>query len=140
MFKSIALNLPVKDVRNSADFFIKIGFREIPRFSNEIDTRAFKINSQIYLILLNREKFSTFIDNKISDLTNTTSNIIAVEFDTIEEVDKIFNNAIGLGAHEYKPVLEYNDTEGKLLMYTRSFKDIDNHAWEIYWIRENYIE
>jgi predicted lactoylglutathione lyase len=62
MATKIFVNLPVKDLDRSKDFFTKIGFTINPQFTNE-KAACVVISEDIYAMILREEFFKTFIPN-----------------------------------------------------------------------------
>ena len=67
MASNIFVNLPVKDLNRSMEFFTKLGYRFNPQFTDE--TAACMIVSEdIYVMLLTRAKFKEFTPKEICEL------------------------------------------------------------------------
>ncbi|MDX5477589.1 MAG: glyoxalase/bleomycin resistance/extradiol dioxygenase family protein, partial [Cyclobacteriaceae bacterium] len=66
MAKQIFVNLPVKDLKRSMNFFSALGFEFNSQFTD--DTAAcMVIGENIYAMLLTEPKFMKFTDRKIAD-------------------------------------------------------------------------
>ena len=127
MAKQIFVNLPVRDLKKSRDFYTKLGFTINEQFSD--DTAAsVVISDTIYVMLLTHEKFKQFTPKQISDATKTTEVINALSADNREEVNKISDAALAAGGTETRPPQDHG------FMYGRSFNDPDGHVWEIVWM------
>jgi len=59
MAKQIFVNLPVKDLNKSVDFFTKLGFTFNPQFTDKTAT-CMIVSSDIFVMLLTEEKFKAF--------------------------------------------------------------------------------
>ena len=66
MAKKIFVNLPVKDLKRSIDFFSSLGFSFNPQFTDEQAT-CMIIGENIYAMLLVENRFKDFTNKKISD-------------------------------------------------------------------------
>src|SRR5690349_12929562 len=126
MATKIFVNLPVKDLNASKEFYTKIGFTINPQFSD--DTAACVVISEdIYAMILTHAKFKAFTPKEISNAAQTTEVITALSFESKEKVEEVFNNAIQAGGSEANPASDYG------FMYTRSFNDLDGHIFEAFW-------
>ena len=127
MSRLIFINLPVKDLRRSIDFFKALGFAHNPQFTD--DTGAcIVISDVIHVMVLTEEKFRTFTLNPISDARATTEVLIALSCDSREEVDDLFNKALAAGGSSWREPQDHG------FMYGRSFYDLDGHHWEVIWM------
>ena len=122
--KQIFVNLPVKDLKKSIEFFTNVGFEFNANFTDESAT-CMIIGDNIYAMLLVEERFQSFINKEISNAANTAEVIVALSVDSREEVDTIVQAALDAGA---KP---YNDPQDHGFMYGWSFQDLDDHLWEV---------
>jgi predicted lactoylglutathione lyase len=66
MNKSIFVNLPIEKLTTSVDFFSALGFTFNPQFTSE-DSTCMVIGPENFVMLLERAKFSSFIDKPIAD-------------------------------------------------------------------------
>jgi predicted lactoylglutathione lyase len=128
----IFVNLPVKDLDKSIDFFSKIGFTFDPKFTDQNAT-CMIIGENIFAMLLVEDFFRTFTKKEISDTTKSTEVILALSANSKEQVDEIVNKAIEAGG---KTTNEPND-QG--FMYGWSFQDIDGHLWELIYMDESAV-
>lgn len=124
MDTQIFVNLPVKDLKKSMDFFKKLGFTFNPQFTDE-KAACLVIGKDIYSMLLTEPFFKTFVKKDIADSTKTAEVIIAISADSKEKVDQLVDTALSTGGYPY------NDTQDTGWMYSRSFQDPDHHLWEV---------
>ncbi len=59
MTRQIFVNLPVKDLNETVDFFTKLGFAFNPQFTDENAT-CMIVNNDIFVMLLVEKFFKTF--------------------------------------------------------------------------------
>ena len=131
MATKIFVNLPVKDLDKSKEFFTKIGFTINPQFTNE-KAACVVISDTIFAMILKEEFFKTFIPNKeIADATKTTEVLMALSVENKAEVDEMLNKAFAAGAKEARPAEDHG------FMFSRSFEDPDGHIWEVFWMDMN---
>jgi len=124
MATQIYVNLPVKDLGRSKDFFGKLGFSFNQQFSNE-DGACLVLGENIFVMLLTEKFFRTFIKKDIADASKVTEVINAFSVDNKAQVDEIATKAVSAGA------LEYNEAQDHGWMYSRAFQDLDGHLWEV---------
>ena len=132
MSKQIFVNLPVKDLKKSMDFFSKLGFTFNPQFTDE-NAACMIIGENIYVMLLVESFFSTFTNKKISDATKTTEVLIAIDTESKELVDDMVKKAVAAGGTIYKEPADHG------WMYQHSFADLDGHQWEVLYADESQI-
>ncbi len=125
MVKQIFVNLPVKDLNKTIDFFTNIGFEFNPQFTDENAT-CMIIGENIFAMLLVEKFFKTFIPKDISDAKNSTEVILALSVENREEVDEMITKAIKAGGREPRKPQDHG------WMYSRAFEDIDGHIWEVF--------
>ncbi|HEX6444784.1 MAG TPA: VOC family protein [Streptosporangiales bacterium] len=127
MATKIFVNLPVRDLARSVEFFTRVGYTFDARFTDENAT-CMVIGADIYAMLLVEPFFRTFTKKEVADASTTTEVIVALSADSREQVDDIVDRAFAAGA---APASETND-QG--FMYGRSYQDLDGHIWEIMWM------
>jgi predicted lactoylglutathione lyase len=131
--EKIFVNLPVKDLNESVDFFTKLGFEFNAQFTDENAT-CMIISENIFVMLLVESFFKTFIKKEIADATKSTEVIVALSAESKEKVDEIVNKALAAGGKASNDPMDYG------FMYQWSFQDIDGHQWEIIYMDESAVE
>ncbi|HRO43307.1 MAG TPA: VOC family protein [Flavipsychrobacter sp.] len=132
MASKVFINLPVKDLNKSIEFFKKLGYSFNEQFTDET-AACLVISEEIYAMLLTHDKFKEFIVNPIADATQVTQVINALSVDSKEAVNEIADKALNAGATAVKEPLDYG------FMYSRLFADLDGHYWEFFWMDPNYV-
>jgi len=127
MSTKIFVNLPVKDLGKSIDFFTALGFSFNPQFTDE-NAGCLVISDDIYAMLLVESFFKSFTKKDIADATKTTEAIVALGVESRERVDELVDKALAAGG------LPSNDTNDQGFMYGRSFQDPDGHLWEVFYM------
>jgi len=130
LVKQIFVNLPVKDLKKSMDFFKKLGFSFNEKFTDE-NAACLIIDDNIYSMLLTEPFFKTFIKTEINDAKKNTEVLIAITAESRKKVDEMINKAIEAGGSEQR------DPQDHGWMYGRSFQDLDGHIWEVFYMDEN---
>lgn len=124
MATKIFVNLPIKDLTRTVDFFTKLGFSFNPQFTDENAT-CMIIGEDIFVMLLVEKFFKTFTKKEICDPTKDAEVIIALSAESREKVDQMINRVIKAGGTESREPQDHG------WMYGRSFQDIDGHLWEV---------
>jgi predicted lactoylglutathione lyase len=130
MATKIFVNLPVKDLNKSKEFFTKIGFSINPQFTDET-AACVVISEDIFAMILTHEKFKEFTKKEIADATQTTEVLTCLSSDSKDKVNEMVDKAIAAGATEARDPMDYG------FMYARSFNDPDGHIWEVMWMDMN---
>jgi uncharacterized protein len=129
----IFVNLAVKDLNKTKEFFTKLGFEFNAQFTNE-SAASMIINDNIYAMLLVEEHFKTFTKKEIADSKKSTEAILALSVDSKGKVIEIVNKALEAGARPSK------DPQDHGFMYGWGFEDIDGHLWELFFMKESAIK
>lgn len=124
MDTKIFVNLPVKNVDKSVDFFTKVGFTFNPQFTDEKGT-CMVIGQDIYVMLLAEEYFRTFTKKQVYDATKGTEVILALSAESREKVDEIVHRATHAGGNTP------SNKQDLGFMYGWGFEDLDGHLWEV---------
>ena len=133
MTTQIFVNLPVKDLSRTVEFFKKVGFAFDAQFTDENAT-CMIINDNIFVMLLVEKFFKSFTKKEICDTTKHTEVIIALSTDSREKVDKMMQNVFQAGGKESREPQDHG------WMYGRSFQDINGHLWEIIYMDEKALK
>jgi len=132
MATQIFVNLPVKSLQNSIDFFTKLGYTFNPQFTDEKAT-CMIISDTIYVMLLTVPFFQTFTKKEIVDAHKALECSIAISADTKDAVNEMVDKAEAAGATIPNPASDYG------FMYQHSFEDLDGHHWEYVWMDPNGV-
>jgi predicted lactoylglutathione lyase len=133
MASQIFLNLPVKNLDNSVAFFTKLGYTFNPQFT-DANATCMIVNEHIYVMLLVKPFFKSFITKKIADATKTAQMIVGLSFESKDEVNDMVNKAIEAGATESRDPIDH------VFMYNRAFNDLDGHIWEMFWMDASAVQ
>ncbi len=132
MATQIYVNIPVKDLDRSIQFFTALGYKFNKQFTDK-DATCMIIGENIFAMLLTEPFFKSFTKKEICDSSKSIEAIMAISVDSKNKVDEIVDNAIKAGGTAPK------DTQNDGWMYSRSFEDLDGHLWEILYMDENAI-
>ena len=133
MTTKIFVNLPVKNLNKTIEFFTKLGFKFNPQFTDENAT-CMIVGEDIFVMLLVEKFFKTFTKKEICDTSKNTEVIVALSVEGREKVDQMINKAIEAGGRESREPQDHG------WMYGRSFEDINGHLWEIIYMDENALK
>ncbi|WP_437204113.1 VOC family protein [Planctomicrobium sp. SH664] len=129
MATKIFVNLAVKDLNRSKEFYQALGYSFNPQFTD--DTAAcLVISDQIYAMLLTHDKFQGFAPGEICDSSKSNEALLALSCDSREAVDAMISKAIQAGGKTYREPMDHG------FMYWHAFQDPDGHAWEHFWMNE----
>jgi len=133
MATKIFVNLPVKDLKKSMDFFTKLGFTFNLQFTDEKAACLIITENSIYAMLLTEPFFKTFTKKEIADATKTTEVLIALDAESREEVEELVKKAVAAGGSVYAEPQDHG------WMYQHGFADPDGHQWEILYMDESKV-
>ena len=124
MATKIFVNLPVKDLNESVDFFTKLGYTFNPQFTDENAT-CMIVSEDIYVMLLVEKFFKSFITKEVCDTSKSIESLICLSADSRQEVDALIKKAVAAGGSTYREAQDHG------FMYSQGFQDLDGHIWEI---------
>jgi predicted lactoylglutathione lyase len=125
--RKLFVNLPVRDLQRSIDFFTKLGFTFNPQFTDANGT-CMIVSGEAFVMLLTHSRFKDFTKNEISDKGSRTEALFAISARNREEVDEMVNLAVASGGRHAMPSMDHG------FMYGWSFYDLDGHHWEVMWM------
>lgn len=127
MVKQIFVNLPVKDLKRSVEFFTRLGFQFNQQFTDENAT-CMIIGENMYAMLLVEPFFRTFTAKQICDTGRSTEVLVALHVESRAKVDELVTTALAAGGRIASEPRDYG------FMYQRSFEDPDGHTWEVFFM------
>ena len=131
--RKIFVNLPVRDLKRSMDFFQALGFDFNLQFTDD-KAACMVISGEAFVMLLREDFFRTFTKRQPADTSKSTEALLALSCESRAEVDEIVRKAIDAGgSHAMDP----NDHG---FMYNWSFYDLDGHHWEVLWMDPNAVQ
>lgn len=133
MATKIFVNLSVRDLKRSIEFFTSLGYNFNQQFTDDKGA-CMVISDDIFVMLLVEPFFKTFIPNQIADTTQTTESIICLSADSRENVDEMVQKAVSGGATIYK------EAQDQGFMYGHGYRDLDGHLWEIMWMDTSSVK
>ena len=127
MATKIFVNLPVKDLGKSIDFFKKLGFSFNAEFTDET-AACMVVADDINVMLLTHEKFKVFTPKEICVATRSTEVLVSLSCESRANVDELVRKAVDAGGSTY------NDPQDHGFMYGHGFQDPDGHIWELFYM------
>lgn len=125
--KQIFINLPVKDVNISKDFYKKLGFTMKPLFSDN-NQKCMVWSEHIYVMLISENKFQSYSKSKLKSEKTTIDAYFTLPVESIDKVNQIVDNAIEAGGKEPISMID----EG--FMQIRKIEDLDGFIWDIIYL------
>jgi uncharacterized protein len=117
------VNLPVKDLSRTTEFFGKLGFEFDPIFTDENATRMI-VSEDTSVMLVAEAFFREFITPQ--DIADTSTNkevIVGLSAESREQVDDLADRAVEAGGQAL------GEPQDDGFMYMRGFHDLDGHQW-----------
>jgi uncharacterized protein len=125
--RKIFVNVPVRDLKRSMEFFSKLGFEFNPKFTDE-NAACMIVSQEAYVMLLTEPFFKTFIKKELCDAQRQTEALFALSCESRAEVDQLVDAALAAGGQRA------GDSQDHGFMYAWSFYDLDGHHWEVLWM------
>lgn len=124
MATQIFINLPVKNLDKTKEFFGKLGYSFNPQFTNE-QAACMMISGDIFVMLLREPFFKTFTKKEIADAQTTVEVINCISVESREAVDEMVRKAVAAGG------TVPNEPQDHGFMYGHGYQDLDGHLWEV---------
>ena len=133
MNQMIFVNLPVKDLDRTVNFFTAMGYTFNPQFTDETAT-CMIISDTIFAMLLTEEKFQEFAPKGICDTSACHEVLIALSCQSREEVIEMVQKAVAAGGSTYAEPKDYG------FMYQHGYQDLDGHIWELVYMDPSQVQ
>jgi predicted lactoylglutathione lyase len=124
MHAQIFVNLPVKDLKRSVDFFTRLGYTFNPQFTDDNAT-CMILGDNLFVMLLVEKFFRSFTSKGITDTSQTTEVLTCVSCDSRQQVDDLVARARAAGASVPRQAQDHG------FMYSHGYEDLDGHTWEL---------
>lgn len=125
--QQIFVNIAVRDLKKSMAFFSSLGFTFNPKFTDE-KAACMIVNDGACFMLLSEPFMKGFTRRELCDTTRHTEALFALSCGSREKVDEMAQKAIDAGGSEAMAAQDHG------FMYSRSFYDVDDHHWELFWM------
>jgi predicted lactoylglutathione lyase len=127
MTTKMFVNLTVKDLRKSIEFFSKLDFKFNPQFTDET-AACMIVGEDIFVMLLTQDKFKTFTPKAICDATKSTEVLVGLSSEGREQVNDMVRKAVAADG------TTYNEPQDHRFMYGHGFQDLDGYIWEVFYM------
>jgi predicted lactoylglutathione lyase len=124
MATKIFVNLPVKNLKKSIEFFTKLGYKFNPQFTDETAT-CMIVADDIFVMLLTEAKFKEFTPKPICDATKSTEVLVCLSCESREAVSDLVRKAVAAGGTIHAESKDYG------FMFQHGYQDLDGHIWEL---------
>jgi predicted lactoylglutathione lyase len=131
--RMIFVNVAVRDVKRSMDFFSTLGFTFNPKFTDD-KAAAMVVNDGAGVMLLTEPFFRTFTTRTPCDTSRANEALLALMCDSRAAVDEMVGKAVAAGGAHAMPPQDHG------FMYGWSFYDLDGHHWEVFWMDPKVAE
>lgn len=127
MADQIFLNLPVKNLQKSMNFFEQAGFQFNKQFTDD-KAACLVLGENMFAMLLVEEFFATFTKKEIANAKKTTEVLLGLGVESRKKVDQIIESGIAAGGKESRELQDHG------WMYGRALEDLDGHIWEFFFM------
>lgn len=124
MHAQIFVNLPVKDLKRSVEFFTRLGYTFNPQFTDDNAT-CMIVGENLFVMLLTEKFFGSFTSKAIVDTSKATESLICLSCDSQQQVDDLVARARAAGARVPRTAQDHG------FMYAHGYEDLDGHTWEL---------
>ena len=131
--RKIFVNLPVRDLKRSMEFFSKLGFEFNRQFTDD-RAACMVISDEAFSMLITEPFFKTFTKKEICDTSTHTEALVALSCASRAEVDQLVNKALAAGGKRAMDPMDHG------FMYGWSFCDLDGHHWEVFWMDPAHVQ
>ena len=126
MAKELWINLPVKDIHKSKDFFLQLGFSFKSEYGNTEVSAAMTIGEKDIVVMLFEETtFKDFTQHEITNTKESSEVLFSFDAESKEAVDEMSEKVLKAGG------LIFGKPGGNEWLYGFGFTDPDGHRWNV---------
>ena len=129
MNRQMFVNLPVRDLARTKEFFAALGFSFNPQFSDEA-AACMIVGTDNFVMLLAESFFKTFTKKEIVDARKATEVLVCLSCASDDEVKQLVAKAKQNGGSIPREPQDLG------FMYQHAFEDPDGHIWELVHMRK----
>ena len=133
MATQIFVNLPVKDLKKSVEFFTQLGYTFDARFTDENAT-CMIVSDNIFVMLLTESYFKTFTPKSVCDARHSSEVLLALSCESREHVHEMVRKAVAAGG------TTYNEAKDHGFMLQHGYQDLDGHIWELVYMEPGALD
>lgn len=127
MPNNLFVNLAVKNLNKSIEYFTRLGYTFNLKFTDETAT-CMILNENTYFMLLTEEKFKSFTPKSICDTSKSVETFLAVSLGSRKAVVDIVEKALAAGG------AIADEPEDLGFMYSTAVEDLDGHTWNYFYM------
>ena len=127
------VNIPVRDVQRSIEFFEALGFAFNQQFTDATAT-CMLVGEDAYFMLITQVKFADFAKRPAGDPRKETNALFAISVNNRSEVDATVQTALAAGGSRVGKAQDLG------FMYSSGFYDLDGHHWDVFWMDPSTIQ
>jgi predicted lactoylglutathione lyase len=131
MIAKLFINLPVKDITKSVEFYVELGFAFNMDYADE-HSACMELNDTTMIMLLSEERFKQFSNRGICDTQKYTEVRLSITVNSRKEVDDIIAMANFSGGVVDREPQDHG------WIYGHSFIDLDGHQWEVVYLNTDF--
>jgi uncharacterized protein len=125
MVKQLWINLPVKDVQRSKEFFSQIGFQFNDQHCSGDDSACMMVGDPAIVVMLFKDStFQQFARQPLADTSVGTEVMFSIDAESREDVESLAQQVVDAGGTLFSIP---QDIQG--WMYGCGFTDLDGHRW-----------
>jgi predicted lactoylglutathione lyase len=133
MTKEFWINLPVKDLKRSKEFFTQLGFSFKPLPGNREDGACLVLGTKnVQVMLFEEPQFRNFSDSEVTDTKKSSEVLFSIDAENTDEVNTLASKVKKAGGKVYA---EPGEKDGWL--YGCGFIDPDGHRWSVLYMDES---
>jgi predicted lactoylglutathione lyase len=126
LVKQFWINLPVKDLIKSKEFFTKLGFSVKMQHGNSDQVQLVIGDNHVTVMLFPDSTFKNFTNHDIVNTKQATEVLLSIDAESREEVDEMAKKAVKAGGTIFGEPAEHQGW-----MYGCGFADLDGHRWNM---------
>lgn len=127
MTKEFWINLPVKDLNRTRDFFTQLGFTFKPLPGNSQDGACLILGTKsVYVMMFEQNIFRSFTDTEITDTSKSNEVLFSIDAESTDEVNILAKRVKNAGGEIFAEPAEKDGW-----MYGFGFCDPDGHRWNV---------
>lgn len=127
MAKQIFINLAVKDLKKSFEFYTALGFSNNLQFSDD-SGKCMVWGDSIFVMIMSHEKFASFATKPIADTKSSLAALFSLSLESLDEVNNTMTRGLKAGGMEPNEMKDYG------FMQLRTIEDFDGHTWELFFM------
>lgn len=128
----IFLNLVVRDLARSRDFYQALGFR-LEQHSSDERSAALVVDDKIVIVLVTQDLFTDLAPVAVGDPAASSTSVYQLSVGGREEIDDLVAKAEASGGQVWTP---RNDEPSNR---TGGFTDPDGHVWQVRWMEPLHV-